>query len=158
MLVRTATGADAAAIARLNALVQELHHRELPQLFKAPDPEAFLPMVGAWLEKGERTGFIATVESGDDVGYVLLAVRQRPETSLTRPATVAELDQIAVDPRHRRQGVGSALVQEVVNHARDLGVDAVELTVHSFNEGAVAFFSAMGLTVATNRMRLPLRQ
>lgn len=43
-------------------------------------------------------------------------------------------------------------MQQVLDYGRDPGVDAVELTVHRFNEGTARFFASLGLKVVSARM------
>jgi ribosomal protein S18 acetylase RimI-like enzyme len=154
--VRKATLDDVDAIVRLNAIVQDLHHRELPDRFKPPDPAAYTPIVRAWLTEENRIWFLAELEGGEPVGYALAVRRERPENPLTRRQILVELEQIAVDPVVRRQGIGAALAREVIDHARLLGVRAVELSVHAFNEEAQAFFSTIGFKNILLRMSVPL--
>lgn len=154
--VREATLDDVDDIVRLNAIVQGFHHEQLPDRFKPPDPVAYGPVVRGWLGDESRTWFLAELERRDPVGYAVAVRRERPENALTRGATVVELEQIAVDPVVRRQGVGTALVREVIAHGRRLGVVAVELGVHAFNEEGKAFFSAIGFKNVMLRMAVPL--
>lgn len=156
MRVRKATLDDVDAIVRLNAIVQGLHHHQLPERFKPPDPAAYAPVVRAWLTEENRTWFLAELEGREPVGYALAVRRERPENPLTRSLLLVELEQIAVDPAARRQGIGAALAGEVIDHARRLGVRAVELSVHAFNEEAQAFFSAIGFKNIMLRMSVPL--
>jgi len=154
--VRKATLDDVDAIVRLNGVVQGLHHRELPERFKPPDAAAYASIVRAWLAEENRTWFLAELEGGDPVGYALAVRRERPESPLTRSQMLVELEQIAVDPVVRRQGIGAALVREVIDHARRLDVRAVELSVHAFNEEAQAFFTAIGFKNIMLRMSVPI--
>ena len=156
MRVRKATLDDVDAIVRLNTIVQGLHHRELPERFKPPDPATYAPTVRAWLIEENRTWFLAELEGGEPVGYALAVRRERPENPLTRRQIVVELEQIAVDPVVRRQGIGSALAREVMDHARRCGVRTVELSVHAFNQEAQAFFSTIGFKNIMLRMSVRL--
>ncbi len=156
MRVRIATPDDVDAIVRLNAIVQGLHHRELPDRFKPPDPDAYAVVVRACLTEDNRKWFLAELEPGEPVGYALAVRRERPESPLTRSLVLVELEQIAVDPAARRQGIGAALAREVIDHARRLGVNAVELTVHAFNEEAQAFFTTIGFKNVMLRMSVQL--
>ncbi len=156
MRVRRATLDDVDAIVRLNAIVQDLHHRQLPDRFKPPDPAAFAPIVRAWLTEDDRTWFVAELQGGEPVGYALAVRRERSENLLTRRLILVELEQIAVDPAVRRQGVGAALAREVIDHARRLGVRAVELSVHGFNAEAHGFFTAIGFKNVMLRMSVAL--
>lgn len=152
MRIRAATAQDAEAIAQLNTIVQDVHQRHLPRRFKASDPGAFLPVIREWLRSGARAAFLAESDDGEPVGYALAVVRERQENPLTFGVTVVELDQLAVDPSHRRSGVGTALVGQVMEYARQQGADRVELGVHRFNEEAQAFFATVGFGVILLRM------
>ncbi len=154
MQVRIATPDDVDAIVRLNAIVQGLHHRELPERFKPPD--AYAVVVRALLAEDNRTWFLAELEGGEPVGYALAVTRERPESPLTRRLVLVELEQIGVDPAVRRQGIGAALAREVIDHARRLGVSGVELSVHAFNEEAQGFFTAIGFKNVMLRMSVQL--
>lgn len=156
MLVRRATLVDAPLIAELNAVVQTLHHERLPERFKPADATTFLPTVQDWLVDDVRVAFLAIADDAGAIGYVFAVNRQHPGNPLTHPRTTVELDQIAVHPRNRRQGVGAALVHQVFDHARTLGADAVELGVYAFNGDAQSFFAAMGFRTVLLRMALPV--
>ncbi len=75
-----ATPDDVDAIVRLNAIVQGLHHRELPERFKPPEPDAYAVVVRALLTEDNRTWFLAELEGGEPVGYALAVRRERPES------------------------------------------------------------------------------
>jgi ribosomal protein S18 acetylase RimI-like enzyme len=59
---------------------------------------------------------------------------------------------LAVDPAVRRLGIGRALVQAGIGHARDHGARAMVLNVWIENEAAIALYESEGFTV---RRRLP---
>ena len=57
--------------------------------------------------------------------------------------------------RHaRRQGVGRALMREAVAFAQARGLATVELGVHEFNAGAIAFYEVLGFRTGTRRMEM----
>lgn len=56
------------------------------------------------------------------------------------------LNAVAVDERHRRRGIGSALIEELVVRARELGATSVRLRVDPSNEQALALYRAAGFT------------
>ena len=57
----------------------------------------------------------------------------------------AYIDLLAVDEAYRRQGVGTALFQEVQRRARREGAKRVDLTVWSHNKVAVEVYQAFGM-------------
>lgn len=54
---------------------------------------------------------------------------------------------VAVDPGHRRRGVGSALMRRVEEELVRLGCPKLNLQVRSSNGQAVAFYSRLGFNV-----------
>ncbi len=50
-----------------------------------------------------------------------------------------------VDPNHRRQGYGQALLSHMMTVAKELGCRAVVLEVQSCNDPAISFYLARGL-------------
>lgn len=56
-----------------------------------------------------------------------------------------------VDPRERRSGVGTRPVEAVLNRAGERGARTVYLSVSEDEEGAVAFYRALGFRGTTKR-------
>jgi ribosomal protein S18 acetylase RimI-like enzyme len=54
---------------------------------------------------------------------------------------------VAVSPRHRRQGVGTALIRRAEEALTALGCPKVNLQVRATNRGVVAFYEAVGYAV-----------
>jgi ribosomal protein S18 acetylase RimI-like enzyme len=141
--IRRASVADVDALSPLKASVHEQHVKERPDFFK---PMA-LAEVAAWLRKrlGEEASQAWLAEDrGVPVGYLLAARRQREESSYSIARQWCEVDEIIVDETCRRQGVARALMDRAIAHARELGLDVVELTAWAFNEHAQAAFARLG--------------
>ncbi|MFC4786958.1 ribosomal protein S18-alanine N-acetyltransferase [Nocardioides sp. MAHUQ-72] len=68
-------------------------------------------------------------------------------------ADVSELQRIAVAATHRRSGLATGLLREVVALARDGGADRLLLEVREDNDGAIAFYAARGFTEIARRRR-----
>jgi ribosomal protein S18 acetylase RimI-like enzyme len=58
--------------------------------------------------------------------------------------TLAHLYALWVEPSARRHGVASALINAILEWARDQGAKAVELSVTIGNDGAVALYEGLG--------------
>lgn len=150
LTVREASAADAPTLARLNAVVQRLHHDAYPHRFHEPDEMRVEPFYRELLEvkagsMGRRARSWLCVDASDDaMGYVLALVRDRADNPFTRAQRCIELDQIAIVDEERGVGTGRLLASAVIEWARELGVEEVELSVWDFNEGAQAFFAALG--------------
>lgn len=88
---------------------------------------------------------------GAPVGYVLAICQQAPETPFTQPRAWLEIDQLAVDPDFRRQGIGRALVREAVSEAYARGLERVEAASWSFNADTHEVFRRLGFAPKTVR-------
>ncbi len=58
---------------------------------------------------------------------------------------------IAVRPDARRQGLGRAVVEALIEHARTLGVADIYLEVRISNEAAISLYRSLGFTVVGTR-------
>lgn len=56
----------------------------------------------------------------------------------------ADINQVAVDPVHRKKGVGGKMLAALLEKLRKAGTDAVTLEVRKSNEAAIALYESMG--------------
>lgn len=68
-------------------------------------------------------------------------------------ADVGEIVNLAVHPRHRRRGLGAALVAEMFRRMGAVGVRTVYLEVRESNAGAIAFYVDLGFRAVGWRSR-----
>jgi GNAT superfamily N-acetyltransferase len=145
VLVRRAGQGDARSLAELLEHVHELHVAQRPSVFKPLEREAAerwfaetltRPGVGIWLAEQGATA----------LGYVFAFVRESPESIFCYARRWYELDQIAVAPDAREQGVAGLLVAAVRVAARDEGVTHVELATWALNPRAQTAFQRLGFT------------
>lgn len=131
MSVRPATADDVAALAALEA---------------AAFPE------DAW-----PAGYLADAVDGQLYGTTVLvadvdgAVVGHAITSVV--FEIAELQRIAVTPRHRRQGIAGLLLAAVRDRAAAAGAPALLLEVKETNAGALAFYERAGFAEIDRRPR-----
>jgi ribosomal protein S18 acetylase RimI-like enzyme len=85
--------------------------------------------------RGIREGRMRLVTDADSVivGFATFLVKDG----------VAELEDLFVDPGHRRRGIGRLLVLDISKRMRELGFDTLEVTA---NPHAMAFYDDMGFT------------
>lgn len=86
---------------------------------------------------------IVAAEGGRVVGYA----------AAWFAAGEGELGDLAVDPDHRRRGIGQALVERVRSEARQRGVDRLFLQVRQSNESALALYESIGFRQVGRRQR-----
>jgi GNAT superfamily N-acetyltransferase len=130
---RLATPDDAGEVARL------LH--DFNSEFATPSP-------GVDVLAGRLRGLLA----GDDTLAILAGtpavavalVTLRP--NVWYPGPVALLDELYVVPRLRGQGIGSAIIGELVSMARARGIDRIEINVDEGDVDAQRFYERHGFS------------
>jgi RimJ/RimL family protein N-acetyltransferase len=137
VLVRRAVPGDAAALVELARAV-------------GAEPEGWLITNGEWRTPSEERRYLRAVrrhthaavfvaESADGiVGRISLARETHPASE-----HVADLG-LMVAGRHRRQGVGRALMEAAEAWAREVGVRKLELHVFPYNEAAIGLYETLG--------------
>jgi ribosomal protein S18 acetylase RimI-like enzyme len=131
--VRQAAVEDAPAIARL----LDDFNREYDE--PTPGVEALAATCRRLLEEGEITVLLAG--TGPD-GFALL--RFRP--ALWSEGLEAYLQELYVVPSLRGQGIGRALMEQVIALARERGADGVDLNTGETDTAARALYESMGFT------------
>ena len=87
---------------------------------------------------GDRRTWLIAIAGDVPIGVV--QGRRRPPSDLL-------VFSMWVDPRYRRWGVGSALIDAVMGWARSSGGRRVVLWVFAANEGAIRFYQHLGFTL-----------
>lgn len=92
-----------------------------------------------------HTLYLAAMSGDELVGYAGL--------SAPTGSTQADIQTIAVDPTHRRLGIGRALVQSLLAAARARAVAEVLLEVRADNSGAQRLYELAGFVAIAVRPR-----
>lgn len=151
-MIRQAVSGD---IPRLAELFRQLHrhHVEIkPEAFRMPEDWWFTERIRGILEDGESA--VLVHESGGELnGYAVVKVME-VDTADKYPRRMCYIDCFAVAENARRQGIGTALFEEVKRFALEHDCTSVQLGVTACNTGAVEFYGKMGLTPRTIQMEM----
>ncbi|MGI8825185.1 MAG: GNAT family N-acetyltransferase [Chloroflexota bacterium] len=152
MIVREAKSEDIPGMVATNASVQRLHAGAHPGLFKPPSPSADIKGYFARLLNDVDHRIYVAAERDRVLGYIFAQIFRRPENPFRYPLDLVLVHNVAVDPGCRRQGVGAALMHQVLDAAGREGIQRIELDMWSFNDVARAFFAEQGFVVFNERM------
>jgi GNAT superfamily N-acetyltransferase len=154
--IQAASSADADTLARLNQYVHTLHVDKAPHVFKPLTREAAAAAFTSLLSRDDARAFIAYVD-GRATGYILVFVVDRAETAFGFARRWLYIDQISVEPRSRRHGVGRELLNAALGYARSAGLHEIEVETWVFNEVAQAFVASSGFEPKTKRFWMNLK-
>jgi ribosomal protein S18 acetylase RimI-like enzyme len=143
--IRNAVDADLDPLIGLNAQVQELHAQVYPAGFKSLTDEGEVrDFLASVIRRTDHTILLAQAD-GAVVGYAWIEIQDRPQKPFTWAKKRVFLHHICVDSRHRRLGVGSALITQVEERALAAGIGELALDMWSLNDPAKGFFKSCGL-------------
>ncbi len=150
--VRRATMADYERLCELYAQVDALHVGTHTELFQVAEPPRERAHIQEILDGEASTIFVAEAK-GEVAGFAEVIVKDTPPVPVMVPRRFAVVDTLAVDEKHRRAGVGRALMEQAEQFAREHGARDMELSVYRFNQGAVRFYEELGYQTASLKMR-----
>lgn len=156
--IRAATPEDYDDLCALCNQVDALHRDNLPHLYQSPRGPAREEDYILGLIADKEVGLFVAESAGVVVGFVNVTVCDSPPVPIFVPRRYAAVDNLVVDPRFQRAGIGRALMEQVHRWAAAQGASEVELTVYGFNEAALAFYESLGYTHVSSRMSKPLGQ
>jgi ribosomal protein S18 acetylase RimI-like enzyme len=151
--IRTAGAPDIPAIIELFGPIDELHSAGAPYAFRG---SAALPRAAEPIEQaiaGPHTTILVAVTGERVIGQVGAEIVTAPDRMPLVPRRFALVHDLMVAPDARERGVGSALMKAIETWAGEQGVDAVELTVWSFNENAQRLYERLGYATQFRRLR-----
>ena len=94
----------------------------------------------AHLDDPSVTDYLVVVD-GETVGFVTLETGDRPSRERGRYLDVVNLE---IDPEHRNEGYGTAVVDRVTEMAREADRDYVSVSCEWGNDGARRFYRDAG--------------
>lgn len=111
--------------------------------------EAFRHQLRGWLVTGECRGLVVE-EQGRVVSSLLMLLKDTVPSPLTPLSVRGYLFNVYTEPAFRRKGLAARLTDAMLDHAREIGVEIMELHASLEAEG---LYQRMGFS-PTSEMRL----
>lgn len=154
MEIRKAVKEDSAAVGRLLYQIHGVHAAARPDLFvpgRRKYDEERLPEL---FEDPLRPVYVAE-EAKEVCGYIFMVIKQETDPSHV-PVKTLYIDDLCVDERARRKGVGTALMDFAKEYAKNAGCYDLTLNAWACNPGAVSFYESCGMKIRKYGMELIL--
>ena len=142
LTVRFAREGDEETIASLLVDIHTLHAKGRPDLFGKGHAKFDAEAVRRMFHSDDQPFFVA--DDGECVVGYAICKKIRNQNPVQGDYTTLYLDDLNVDERARRRGVGSALLDACRAYAKASGCYNLTLNVWAFNEGAIAFYQKNG--------------
>ena len=145
-MIRKATTHDIPRILELLSQVNDVHAEGRPDYFikgKRKYEENELRKI---LDDDTSPIFVCEEEC-DVKGYAFCMIQDFSHCDNLHPDKSLYIDDICVDEKYRRQGIGKKLYKHVVQYAKEERCFNISLNVWDKNPEAKAFYENMGMTV-----------
>ena len=142
MEIRRAKKEDIARLLDLLSQVLEIHAKLRPDLFMSGTTKYNQEQLEEMINNDTKPIYVAIINDYV-VGYAMCQIRV--PTSNMYPIKVFHLDDLCVDEKYRKQGIGKALYQKVVETAKENNCYEVTLNVWPGNDTALKFYEKMGM-------------
>lgn len=152
---RAYSAPDFPAVNALAAQVHALHAAARPDIFAPSDAPYTVQDSREWQRDPGVSVFVAEGE-GQILAYAVLQYSKSRSLPILRRRTVCCLEDFCVDQSVRRSGIGRRFFTFLETQAVKRGADTLELTVWAFNQAALDFYKAVGMTPRAFRMEKKL--
>ena len=93
----------------------------------------------------EKSDFLMAVIDDEIVGFSLLFAKETANINLLVPCKYAYIQDFVVAEKHRNKGIGTALLEQSKQWAKERHIDYLRLSVIPANKDALRFYTRHGL-------------
>ncbi|MFI8685776.1 GNAT family N-acetyltransferase [Rossellomorea sp. NPDC077527] len=152
--MREATKNDYDAVHYIQRQVHEMHTKERPDHYRMADATLDQEYFNSLID-GENTK-VFLLEEGQPIAYSIITIKHTEERPILIPRKVVYMDDFGVDHTYRGNGMGRIFFEKIIEFAKSIEADSLELGVWEFNEGAIKFYESMKLKTKSRRMGMDL--
>ena len=142
--IRKAEKKDAERLKELLETIALLHHEGRPDIYAAGSKYDVSDIEKKLKNKNELI-LVAADENDFVLGYTMSKIYDVQGGGVLVGHKKMYIDDVCVDSRYRKHGIGGALLEATKNEAIKAGCHIAELNVWCFNENAVKFYESCGM-------------
>lgn len=152
--IREATKSDYEVVHQIQKQVHEIHTKERPDQYKMADTTLDKEYFNNLID-GENTK-VFLLEEDRPIAYTIITIKNTKERPILIPKKVVYMDDFGVDIKYRGKGMGKIFFGKILEFAKNIEADSLELGVWEFNENAIKFYESMNLKTKMRRMEISL--
>jgi len=140
--IRNAKEEDYSAINELYYQTYCLCHENLPEEYKV-QPKANLPK-GTFLNMTEdKDSKVLVIEVNNNfAGFIYAEIEVQEEDEYCHGYRRARIEEIGIKNEYLRSGLGTYLVAEIENWAKELKLESIRALTYDFNKQSINFFTS----------------
>ncbi|WP_419160108.1 N-acetyltransferase family protein [Rossellomorea sp. BNER] len=154
MHIREAAKSDYEVVHQIQKQVHEMHTKERPDHYKIADTTLDKEYFNNLID-GENTK-VFLLEEDQPIAYTIITIKNTKERPILIPKKVVYMDDFGVDIKYRGKGLGKIFFRKILEFAKKIEADSLELGVWEFNENAIKFYESMNLKTKMRRMEIDL--
>ena len=142
--IRKAKSADYESVNSLYYFTYNIYHKNIPETYKTT-PETLLSR-GTYLNILEDKNALLIIAELDNkpIGLLYAIIESDEDDDVTYGYHRVSVEEISVHPDYRNHNIGTALMKEVENWAKDNKIADLTSLVYAFNQKAVNFYKKNG--------------
>lgn len=152
--IRKAQIKDIPQLLDLLTQVNQVHAKGRPDLFQE-HTKYDADQLEEMLQDPQTIILVHTDENDTCVGYAF-GQYQYPQPPLMQPIKTLYIDDICIDKDHRRQHIGTNLLEAMKKIAKENGCYNITLNVWNLNPGAYTFYANNGMNILKTTMEMIL--
>ena len=154
-MIRLAKRQDKQAVNNIRKQVHLLHAISRPDMFKRDFGEELSNRFDFFLQSDEYDVAVCD-NDGMVVGFATMKKVVIPESPYAVERRFLLVEEIGVDSKWRRRGVGTQLMDYVKCYAKSNGFSRIQLDMWAFNDNAEEFYLAQGFETYRKYMEIIL--
>jgi len=143
--IRKAENSDIELIIPIMLEISKLHEEGRPDIFKEKTRIDAEKELKDKVNSGISHILVCNINEATICGILIYRVKYIENHNNLKDTKILWIEEVGVNEKYRRQGIGSRLIKEVRNIARKEGCSRVELNCWCFNENAIKFYKKIGM-------------
>lgn len=153
-MIRTAAEKDKNAVNIIRRQVHQLHAAARPDMFKSEFSKELADRYDYFLQAEEYRVVVCDDMSCGIIGFAVMKKVSLGETPYSVERNFLLVEELGVDARCRRRGVGAKLINAAKDYAKKCGFSRLQLDMWAFNDTAEQFYTSQGFETYRKYMEI----
>ena len=125
--------------------IAKMHYNNRPEIFKEKTKNEIKKNAIEMLNDEDRKVIVAIDEELKIYGLIVYRIKEVKGHINLNDSKVLWVEELGVDERYRKNGIGKMLMNKVEEDAKKLDCKRIELNCWNFNENAIGFYERFGM-------------